>query len=107
MTLADITLPISYEWGHAHALVFGAPLLARLLSVQQEWGTPNVVPGPVAMTDGRFFLHADILCECSVGGFLSLPFSKLDPSRFSEITVLGYAQALALMPPPNRDGMGP
>lgn len=98
MTLADVTLPVTYQWGCDHALVFGPSLAQRLAEVHAEYGDPNIVPSPLPLTDGRFMLTADILTEC-VGGFLSVPFSHLDASRFDEIEVLPIADALALLPP--------
>jgi hypothetical protein len=99
MTLADIELPVTYEWGVAHALVFDAALAQRLGEVQAEHGNPRHVPGPRSLTDGRFMLTADILTECLPGGLVYGGFSQLDAGRFDEIEVLSLADALALLPP--------
>lgn len=99
MTLADVTLPVTYQWGCDHALVFGPALAQRLAEVQADHGNPTHVPAPVPLTDGRFMLTADILTEC-VGGFLAEPFSHLDAGRFNEIEVVPIAEALTLLPPP-------
>ena len=101
MTLDQIVLPVSYEWGCQHALVFGPPLAERLLEVQARYGDPTNVVEPLALTDGRWMLTADILTEC-VGGFLTEAFSHLDASRFNEIQVVPIADALALLPQPVR-----
>jgi hypothetical protein len=101
MTLSEIALPVSYEWGCGHALLFGPSLAQRLAEVQAQYGDPENVPSPLALTDGRFMLTADILTEC-VGGFLAAAFSHLDASRFDEIEVVPIADALALLPPPVR-----
>lgn len=98
MTLADITLPITYEWGCDHALLFDAALARRLAEIHAQYGDPQNVPAPRLLADGRFMLTADILTEC-VGGFLTVPFSHLDASRFDEIEVVPIADALALLPP--------
>jgi hypothetical protein len=98
MTLADITLPVSYEWGVAHALVFDVSLAQRLAEVQAQHGDPRHVPAPRTLTDGRFMLTADILTECLPGGLVYVGFSKLDAGRFSEIAVVPLADALALLP---------
>jgi len=100
MTLADITLPVSYEWGVAHALVFDVALAQRLAEVQGQHGDPRHVPAPRTLVDGRFMLTADILTECLPGGLVYGGFSHLDAGRFSEIEVVPLADALALLPAP-------
>ena len=98
MTLADITLPVSYEWGVAHALVFGTALAQRLAEVQGQHGDPRHVPAARSLTDGRFMLTADILTECLPGGLVYGGFSQLDSERFDEIEVVPLAEAVALLP---------
>jgi hypothetical protein len=98
MTLADIELPVTYEWGVAHALLFDAALAQRLAEVQAQHGDPRHVPAPRTLTDGRFMLTADILTECLPGGLVYGGFSQLDAGRFDEIEVVPLADALALLP---------
>jgi len=98
MTLSDLTLPVSYEWGVAHALVFDVALAQRLAEVQGQHGDPRHVPSPRRLTDGRFMLTADILTECVPGGLVYGGFSQLDAGRFGEIEVVPLADALALLP---------
>ena len=98
MTLADITLPVTYEWGVAHALLFGPALAQRLAEVQAQHGDPRHVPNPRRLTDGRWMLTADILTECLPGGLVYGGFSQLDAARFDEIEVVPIAEALALLP---------
>ena len=98
MTLADITLPVTYEWGVAHALVSGPALAQRLAEVQGQHGDPRHVPAPRLLTDGRWMLAADILTECLPGGLVYGGFSQLDAGRFDEIAVVPIAEALALLP---------
>ena len=98
MTLADVSLPVAYQWGVSHALVFDAALAARLAAVQGQHGDPRHVPAPRSLTDGRFMLTADILTECLPGGLVYGGFSHLDAARFDEIEVLPMAEAVALLP---------
>jgi hypothetical protein len=98
MTLSDLTLPVSYEWGVAHALLFDAALAQRLAEVQGQHGDPRHVPSPRRLTDGRYMLTADILTECVPGGLVYGGFSQLDAGRFSEIEVVALGDALALLP---------
>jgi hypothetical protein len=88
MTLADLSLPVTKEWGDAHALVFSQSLCQRLVNVQAWYGDPRHVPNPVPLTDGRWFLTADVLTECLPGGLVSGGFSHLDPAGFAGIEVL-------------------
>jgi hypothetical protein len=98
MTLADVTFPVAYEWGVAHALLFDASLAQRLGEVQAEHGDPRHVPSPRLLTDERYMLTADILTECVPGGLVYGGFSQLDSGRFGEIEVVPLAEALALLP---------
>lgn len=97
-TLADITLPVTYAWGLARALVFDVALAARLGEVQAQHGDPRHLPAARLLTDGRYMLTADILTECVPGGLLYGGFSQLDANRFDEIEVLPLADALELLP---------
>lgn len=98
MTLADVTLPVAYQWGVSHALLFGAALAQRLAEVQAQHGDPRHVPAARSLTDGRYMLTADILTECLPGGLVYGGFSQLDAGRFDEIEVVPMADALALLP---------
>jgi hypothetical protein len=98
MTLDELDLPVTAEWGRQNALVFDSALAQRLAEVQAEHGDPRHVPVAVPLSGGRFMLLADILTECLPGGLVYGGFSQLDAGRFSEIEVLPLADALALLP---------
>ena len=99
MTLADLlTLPLPPAELAGLALVFGQELRDRLVAVQAEYGNPRFTAYPARLADGRYLHQASILTECQPGGLYHAGFSHLDPSRFSEIAVIDYAQALALLP---------
>ena len=98
MTLADVTLPLTYQWGVAHPLLFGPALAQRLAEVQGQHGDPKHVPAARSLADGRFMLTADILTECLPGGLVYGGFSQLDAGRFDEVEVVPIAEALALLP---------
>jgi hypothetical protein len=98
MTLEELALPVTVEWGRQNALVFDAALAQRLAEVQAEHGDPRHVPVAVPLSGGRFMLLADILTECLPGGLVYGGFSQLDAGRFSEIAVVPLADALALLP---------
>ena len=100
MTLADIALPISYEWGAAHALVFTPQLAGRLAELHAEHGSANCVPVPRVLTDGRLMLCGDILTEVMPGGLLAAMWAAADQAvLLPNVAVIPWADAVALLPP--------
>lgn len=115
MTLAELALPITAEFGRSHALVFSASLCQRLVNVQAWHGDPRHVPHPQPLTDGRWCLSADVLTECLPGGLVYGGFSRLDPAGFAGIEVLElddvqtlwYAEDAARPPQPTPEEQPP
>lgn len=100
MTLADITLPISYEWGVAHALLFSVSLAGRLAELHAEYGRADCIPSPVKLTDGRLMLTADILTATDPGGYLCEMWQHADKVVLgTAVEVVPIADAVALLPP--------
>jgi hypothetical protein len=99
MTLADLALPLPYETARTYGLVFNSALAARLAEVQAEHPSQHVAV-PVATDDGRYLLCGDLLSEVGEGGLYAGGFSHLDPSRFDEIAVMPWEEALELLPEP-------
>lgn len=99
MTLADLLAnPVPPSSLAGLALIFDADLRERLVSVQSEHGNPRFTAYPAELSDGRFMHQASILAECQPGGLYWAGFSRLDWERFSEIDVVPYAEAVALLP---------
>lgn len=100
MTVADLLprLPLTYEEGRTYGLVFDAALAQRLAEVQAEHPS-QFVAQPVPLVDGRYLLCGDLLSEVP-NGLYGVGFSHLDASRFDEIEVIPWADAVALLPPP-------
>lgn len=99
MTLSEITLPILYEWGAAHALLFSPALAQRLAQLHAEHGRPDCMAMPVALTDGRLMLTADILTATEPGGYLHEMWQHADMSvLLPAVEVVPIADALALLP---------
>jgi len=98
-TLADVLpfLPLPYDYASQYACVFSAELADRLLAVQEDGARFRVTPR--ALTDGRFMIRGAILSETS--GLYQDGFQRLDPSRFDEIALLPWADAVALLPQPD------
>jgi hypothetical protein len=100
MTLADLTLPISYADAKGYALIFTPALAARLAELHATHGSANCVPVPRTLTDGRLMLCADILTEIEPGGLLHAMWEAADKAVLgTSVEVIPWADAVALLPP--------
>lgn len=100
MTLSDVTFPVSYEWGQAHALVFTTQLAGRLAELHGQHGSANCVPVPRVLNDGRLMLSADVLTEIEPGGLLHAMWQAADQQVLGQaVTVFPWSDAVALLPP--------
>lgn len=100
MTLADLTLPISDAAAKGYALVFTPALAGRLAELHAEHGSPNCVPMPRVLTDGRLMLCADVLTEIEPGGLLHAMWEAADKQVLgASVEVIPWADAVALLPP--------
>lgn len=101
MTLSDVSLPITDAWGKAHALVFAPALAARLAELHAQHGTNKLRPMPLALTDGRLMLCADIITEVMPGGLLHAMWEAADKAvLLPSVEVIPWQDALALLPSP-------
>jgi hypothetical protein len=99
MTLADLTLPISYEDSRVLALVFTPQLAGRLAELHAQHGSTNCVPMPRLLTDGRLMLCGDILTEVMPGGLLAGMWAAADQAvLLPNVEVIPWADAVALLP---------
>jgi hypothetical protein len=100
MTLSDLTLPISYADARVLALVFTPQLAGRLAQLHGLHGSPNCVPVPRTLTDGRLMLCADVLTEIEPGGLLHAMWEAADKAVLGQaVEVIPWADAVALLPP--------
>jgi hypothetical protein len=100
MTLADLTLPISYDDAKQYALVFTPALAARLAELHAIHGSQVCVPVPRVMTDGRLMLCADLLTEVMPGGLLADMWAAADKAvLLPNVEVMPWAEAIAMLPP--------
>lgn len=105
MTLADLTLPIDYATARGYALVFSTALAGRLAQLHAVHGSPNCVPVPRTLTDGRLMISADVLTEIEPGGLLHSMWDAADRDVLGrEVTVLPWRDAVALLPPEQERG---
>ena len=99
MTLADLTIPISYYDARQYALVFTPGIAARLAELHAIHGSPVCVPVPRVLTDGRLMLCADLLTEVGSGGLLHAMWQAADQAELlSSVEVLPWESAIALLP---------
>jgi hypothetical protein len=99
MQLADVALPITAEWGRAHALVFDSPLAQRLAELHAQYGRPDCRATPRRTTDGRWLLTADILLAIEPGGYLHAMWEAADKAALlPAVEVVPIGDALALLP---------
>lgn len=104
MTLADLSLPISYEDASGYALVFTPTLAGRLAELHGLHGSSKCRPVPRQLTDGRLMLSADILTEVMPGGLLAGMWEAADKAvLLPAVEVIAWADAVALLPPPSGD----
>ena len=100
MTLSQLTLPISDADAKALALVFTPQLAGRLAELHAVHGSPNCVPVPRTLTDGRLMLCADVLTEIGPGGLLHAMWEAADKAVLAQaVEVMPWADAVALLPP--------
>lgn len=100
MTLSDLTLPMAIETARGYALVFTPQLAGRLAELHSQHGSPNCVPMPRVLTDGRLMLSADVLTEVEPGGLLHEMWEAADKHVLGKaVEVLPLADAAALLPP--------
>ena len=100
-TVADLLphLPLPYAYAKQYACVFSAELADRLVEIQQANPIQFRVT-PLALTDGRYMIRTAILSECP-NGLYGENFARLDASRFDEIELVPWADAVALLPQPD------
>lgn len=100
MKLKDLQLPVSYENARGLALVFSPQLAVRLAELHSIHGSPNCVPMPRTLTDGRLMLSADVLTEIEPGGLLHAMWEAADKAVLGQaVEVLPWTDAVALLPP--------
>lgn len=102
-TVADLLphLPVPYDYCKQWACVFSQELADRLVEVQDGLGNIQFRADPISLTDGRYMIRGAILSETAADGLYGLPFSLLDSSRFDEVAILPWADAVALLPQPD------
>lgn len=98
MTLADLTLPIPYGEARSLCLVFGDQMADRLAELHALHGSPNCVPVPRRLVDGRLMLSADVLTEVTPGRLLAAMWDAADKALLGQgVEVMARDEVLALL----------
>jgi hypothetical protein len=92
----DHTLPAGFD-PKAHGLVFDDTVEAALLAVQPDTARHRIAP--IQLTDGTWATSADVLTE-AVNGILKPVFSQLPTELANQVTIVDWADVLALLPEP-------
>ena len=99
MLLRDLSLPISDAEARGLALVFAPALAVRLQQLHTAYGSPNCVPVPLPLVDGRLMLGADVLTEIAPGGLLAAMWGAADQAVLgASVEVVPWDAAVAMLP---------
>ena len=102
-TLADIiTQPLPLVSTLRGMWLAFDPTLQLAINDAQADATAHRV-APVALTDGRVALCADVLSETGDGGIFREPFGRLDAANFAAVEVLDDEAFRELLPTPPSD----
>jgi formylglycine-generating enzyme required for sulfatase activity len=99
MTLSELiaTNP-NYATAKDLAMII-TPEQSRIFAdTQNAYGDPRHVPSPVALSDGTFFLCADLLTEFGPNGLYRSWFQHLPQDIFPQIYIIPMAEAIELLP---------
>jgi hypothetical protein len=101
MTLAEVTLPVSLEWGRQHCLLFAPQLAERLMELHALHGSGNLILLPRQLDDGVLMLSADVLTEVTPKGLLSAMWEAADKSLLlPSVAVVPMSEVAALQGTP-------
>ena len=92
--------PSNYK---AHALLLDLAAVQAMQSAQDVVGSDRHKVQPVATTDGRWLVSADILDELAPGGVFAAALEHFDGSALDGVEVMSWADGVALLPEPELD----
>lgn len=84
----------------AYALILPLSAVLAMQAAQDEVASDRHKVKPVATTDGRWFIGADILTELSPGGLFEAVLPHFDGAALAGVEVVAWADGLALLPVP-------
>jgi hypothetical protein len=90
--------PADYK---AHALLLPLQTVIAMKSAQDAVGGDRHKVQPVATTDGRWLVSADILEELAPGGLFAVALDHFDAGALDGVEVAPWADGVALLPVPD------
>jgi hypothetical protein len=100
-TVASMTDDQAKDYG----LVLSQAAYDAIIAAQQQRPKARHRAAPVATTDGRWVLCADLLREIRPGGLYADGFALLPQQLFTTVEVIPWDEAVALLPVPEPLGM--
>ena len=89
--------PADYK---AHALILDAAAVQAMQAAQDAVGSERHKVQPVATTDGRWLVSADILPELDDDGLFAPAMEHFDGTHLAGVEVVPWADGVALLPRP-------
>ena len=87
----------------AHALLLDQTAVQAMQAAQDAVGSDRHKVHPVATTDGRGRVSADILPELDYDGLFRAAVDHLDGRHLAGVEVVPWADGVALLPVPDED----
>ena len=82
----------------AHALLLDHAAVQDMQAAQDAVGSDRHKVQPVATTDGRWMIGADILTELAPGGIFAAALDHFDGTHLAGVEVVPWADGVALLP---------
>ena len=95
--------PADYK---AHALILDAAAVQAMQAAQDAVGSDRHKVQPVATTDGRWLVSADILPELDDDGLFRDAMGHFDGTNLAGVEVVDWADGVALLPVPDDEDAG-
>ena len=92
--------PADYK---AHALLLPLETVLAMQAAQEAVGSTRHKVQPVATTDGRWLVSADMLPELDDDGLFRAAMDHFDETYLAGVEVVPWADGVALLPTPDED----
>jgi hypothetical protein len=89
----------------AHALLLPLETVEAMQAAQDAVGSERHKVQPVATTDGRWLVSADILPELDDDGLFHAALDHFDGTHLAGVEVVAWADGVALLPEPEIDDL--
>ena len=86
-----------------HALILPLSAVQAMQAAQDVVASDRHKVQPVATTDGRYLVSADIIPELGPGGIFEPALPHFDADALEGVEVMAWADGVALLPEPEMD----